>query len=138
MKIAITQPTFLPWQGYFALINYVDEVVFLDLGSNDTTVELAEEVGCKTLHFSSTFDAVHLAKFLHGCHLEAAKTTLAIHVTAAWKLQDISLSINRAPSHASEWRETARRKKSMCSKSLMRPIPLLRPGLVPVPALADC
>lgn len=30
MKIAITQPTFLPWQGYFALINYVDEVVFLD------------------------------------------------------------------------------------------------------------
>ena len=30
MKIAITQPTFLPWQGYFALISHVDEVVFLD------------------------------------------------------------------------------------------------------------
>ena len=73
-----------------------DEVVFLDLGSNDTTVELAEEVGCKTLHYTSTFDAVHLAKFLHQCQLEAAKTTLAIHITTAWKLQDISLSINRA------------------------------------------
>lgn len=30
MKIAISQPTFLPWPGYFALINYVDEFVFLD------------------------------------------------------------------------------------------------------------
>jgi len=30
MKIAISQPTFFPWQGYFSLINYVDEFVFLD------------------------------------------------------------------------------------------------------------
>jgi hypothetical protein len=30
MKIGISQPTFLPWQGYFALINYVDEFIFLD------------------------------------------------------------------------------------------------------------
>jgi hypothetical protein len=73
-----------------------DEVVFLDLGSNDTTVELAEEVGCQSLHFSSVFDAVHLAKYLHESPLKPATTTLAIHVTDAWKLQDISLSINRA------------------------------------------
>ena len=73
-----------------------DDVVFLDLGSNDTTVELTEEVGCQTLHFSSVFDAVHLAKFLKDSTLDAASTTLAIHVTDGWKLQDISLSINRA------------------------------------------
>jgi len=30
MKIAISQPTFLPWQGYFSLINEVDEFIFLD------------------------------------------------------------------------------------------------------------
>ena len=30
MKIAISQPTYLPWQGYFALIEYVDEFVFLE------------------------------------------------------------------------------------------------------------
>jgi hypothetical protein len=30
MKIAISQPTFLPWQGYFALIDHVDEFIFLD------------------------------------------------------------------------------------------------------------
>ena len=73
-----------------------DDVVFLDLGSNDTTVELTEEVGCQALHFSSIFDAVHLAKFLKASTLDAASTTLAIHVTDGWKLQDISLSINRA------------------------------------------
>lgn len=73
-----------------------DDVVFLDLGSNDTTVELTEEVGCQTLHFNSVFDAVHLAKFLKASPLDAASTTLAIHITDGWKLQDISLSINRA------------------------------------------
>ena len=30
MKLAIMQPTFLPWPAYFALINYVDEFIFLD------------------------------------------------------------------------------------------------------------
>lgn len=30
MIIAISQPTFLPWQGYMALINYVDEFIVLD------------------------------------------------------------------------------------------------------------
>ena len=30
MKIGISQPTYLPWQGYFGLIDYVDEFVFLE------------------------------------------------------------------------------------------------------------
>jgi hypothetical protein len=30
MKIGISQPTFLPWSGYLALIDYVDEFIFLD------------------------------------------------------------------------------------------------------------
>ena len=30
MKVAIMQPTFLPWLGYFALIEKVDKFVFLD------------------------------------------------------------------------------------------------------------
>ena len=29
-SIAIMQPAFLPWIGYFSLINYVDEFIFLD------------------------------------------------------------------------------------------------------------
>jgi hypothetical protein len=30
MKIAIMQPTFLPWLGYFALMDYVDLFIYLD------------------------------------------------------------------------------------------------------------
>ena len=30
MKIAISQPTFLPWCGFFSLISNVDQFVFLD------------------------------------------------------------------------------------------------------------
>ena len=30
MKIAISQPTFLPWAGYIGLIDYVDKFIFLD------------------------------------------------------------------------------------------------------------
>jgi hypothetical protein len=30
MKLGISQPTFLPWAGYFGLINYTDQFVFLD------------------------------------------------------------------------------------------------------------
>tara|TARA_B100000989_G_C19525386_1_gene466553 strand:- start:1281 stop:1985 length:705 start_codon:yes stop_codon:yes gene_type:complete len=30
MKLAISQPTFLPWSGYFSLISNVDEFIFLD------------------------------------------------------------------------------------------------------------
>ena len=29
-KVAIMQPTFLPWTGYVALMDHVDEFVFLD------------------------------------------------------------------------------------------------------------
>ena len=30
LKLAVMQPTFLPWIGYFSLIDYVDRFVFLD------------------------------------------------------------------------------------------------------------
>ena len=30
MRVAIMQPTYLPWSGYFGLFNYVDFFVFLD------------------------------------------------------------------------------------------------------------
>ena len=30
MILGISQPTFLPWVGYFGLLDFVDEFVFLD------------------------------------------------------------------------------------------------------------
>jgi hypothetical protein len=73
-----------------------EEVVLLDLGSNDSTVELAEEVGCSALHYTAELNPVNLSNFMRDSNLTPAKTTLAIQITDAWKLQDISLSINRA------------------------------------------
>jgi len=29
MRIGISQPTFIPWYGYFGLLDYVDEFIFL-------------------------------------------------------------------------------------------------------------
>ena len=40
-KVAIMQPTFFPWLGYFSLLNAVDEFVFLD------DVQFEKEVGNK-------------------------------------------------------------------------------------------
>ena len=37
MKLALMQPTFNPWLGYFDLIDYVDELIFFD------TVQLAQQ-----------------------------------------------------------------------------------------------
>jgi hypothetical protein len=52
-----------------------DEVIFLDLGSNDETVELASEVDCPVLNYDDK---------------------LEIHVTPSWKLRDLPLTVNRA------------------------------------------
>ena len=30
MRLAISQPTFIPWAGYFSLIDYVDEFIYFD------------------------------------------------------------------------------------------------------------
>ena len=52
-----------------------DDVVFLDLGSNDTTVELAQEVGCTSLHFTESLNPKEIALFLRDCSLDSANTT---------------------------------------------------------------
>ena len=47
MKIAITQPCFIPWPGYFWLINYVDEFPH-DLShyirENNLNIETVEKI----------------------------------------------------------------------------------------------
>ncbi len=73
-----------------------DEVVFIDLGSNDTTVELAHEVGCNVLHFSGDVSPQSVASFLQEAALEPMDSTLALMVNSEWKLRDLPLSINRS------------------------------------------
>ena len=41
-----------------------DDVVLLDLGSNDSTVEYAQEVDCEVLHFNDEVNLHNIASYL--------------------------------------------------------------------------
>ena len=73
-----------------------DEVILLDLGSNDSTVEYAQEVDCEVLHFDNQVKLQSIASYLLDSHLEPIDSTLVLAVTDEWKLRDLPLSINRA------------------------------------------
>ena len=73
-----------------------DEVVFLDLGSNDESVELASEVNCPVLNYNDEMETSKIVSFLHGSKLDEIATTLLIHITPQWKLRDLPLTANRA------------------------------------------
>ena len=73
-----------------------DEVILLDHGSTDSTAEYAAEVGCKVLNFNHDIDVQSIASFLLDGNLEPIDSTLVLSITDQWKLQDLSLSINRA------------------------------------------
>ncbi|HJL96637.1 MAG TPA: hypothetical protein QF401_00650 [Candidatus Poseidoniaceae archaeon] len=73
-----------------------DEVVLMDLGSNDSTVEYAQEIDCEVIHFTNKVNVQNIASFLLDSNLEPIDRTLVISITEQWKLRDLSLSINRA------------------------------------------
>jgi hypothetical protein len=73
-----------------------DEVMLMDLGSNDSTVEYAHEIGCEVLHFNNEVNLQNIASFLLDSNLEPIDSTLVLSITDQWKLRDLPLSINRA------------------------------------------
>ena len=73
-----------------------DEVVLMDLGSNDSTVEYANEINCDVLHFKDEVNIQNVTSFLLNSNLEPMDSTLVISITDDWKLRDLPLSINRA------------------------------------------
>ena len=72
------------------------EVVLMDLGSNDSTVEYAQEIGCEVLHFNNEVNIQNITSFLLDSNLEPIDATLVLSITDQWKLRDLPLSINRA------------------------------------------
>ncbi|MAM36839.1 MAG: hypothetical protein CL988_06740 [Euryarchaeota archaeon] len=73
-----------------------DDVVLLDLGSNDSTVEYAQEVDCEVLHFNDEVNSHNIASYLINSNLESFDSTLILSITDEWRLRDLPLSINRA------------------------------------------
>lgn len=72
------------------------EVVFIDLGSNDSTIELAEEFGCRVLNYGEQLNACELAKFMAKSSLEYGYSNLIILITPEWKLRELPVIVNRS------------------------------------------
>ena len=71
-----------------------DEVVLLDLGSKDETVELAQKVDCRVVNYSGDVLIPPLANALFED--DPVEQTLLVHVNGRLKLRDLPLLVNRA------------------------------------------
>jgi hypothetical protein len=71
-----------------------DEVIILDLGSTDGTLELAESIGCRILKHSGETNAPLLSEVLLGDN--PADNTLLVQINNRFKLRDLPLLVNRA------------------------------------------
>ena len=75
-----------------------DEVVLFDSGSNDETVELANEVQCEVVHLNGVLSPQNLCNTLME-HGHGQGTTLFLPITDGWKLSQLPLSVNRTREH---------------------------------------
>jgi len=73
-----------------------DEVVFIDLGSTDQTIKLAEDFGCQVLKYDLQPSAPELASFLVESNLPMDRSNLIIKITSAWKLKNLPVIVNRS------------------------------------------
>ena len=74
-----------------------EEVIFVDAGSNDRTMELASEFGCKILNYpDNEITAPRLAKFLCESKFADNFSNLVIYVTDEWKLKELPVVVNRS------------------------------------------
>ena len=71
-----------------------EEVLLLDVGSSDATIELAKKVDCNVMEFTGEMFVPNIAKQLNSHNEEF--TTLVVNVDSRLKLRDIPLLVNRA------------------------------------------
>ena len=72
-----------------------DDVVFIDLGSEDETAILVEEIGCKLLTCEND-DILSVSRCLKESNLEQADNYLFIHINKQWSLREFPLHLNRS------------------------------------------
>ena len=71
------------------------EVIFFDLGSNDMTVELAEEFDCKVFHYGTELGCKDVSKYLLDSNIDLDMNNLVLRITDDWKLSDFPVIENR-------------------------------------------
>ena len=72
-----------------------DDVVFIDLHSDDETAILVEEVGCKLLTCDED-DILSIAKCMKQSDLKPADNYLFININKQWSLREFPLHLNRS------------------------------------------
>lgn len=72
-----------------------DDVVFIDLGSEDETKILVEEIGCTLLETDEN-NLLNLTKVLDESNLEPVDNYLIINVNKEWSLREFPLHLNRS------------------------------------------
>ena len=71
-----------------------DEVLILDIGSTDDTIELAKKVDCKVISYEGDLSAPSLARVL--LEMDEYDSTLLVVVNNSFRLRDLPLLVNRA------------------------------------------
>ena len=71
-----------------------EEVMLLDLGSTDGTIELAKKIDCPIEIYEGEINAPALAKVL--LNFDECDSTLLVHVTNKLRLRDLPLLVNRS------------------------------------------
>ncbi len=74
---------------------FTEHVSYVDCGSNDETIELAQEVNCPVFHYAGEIVVQHMAEFILK-QLKWEGKLLMINVTKLWKISDLLLDVNRA------------------------------------------
>ena len=72
-----------------------DDVVFIDLGSEDETKILVEEIGCMLLETKEN-DLQNISNVLIESDLDPAENYLIINVNKEWSLREFPLHLNRS------------------------------------------
>ena len=74
-----------------------EEVILIDMGSTDRTVDLANEFGCQVLNYKDDdLTAPKLAKLIASSSIDQDYSNLIISVTSDWKLRELPVVVNRS------------------------------------------
>ena len=74
-----------------------EEVILIDMGSTDRTVDLANEFGCQVLNYNDDeLTAPKLAKVIASSSIDQDYSNLIISVTNDWKLRELPVVVNRS------------------------------------------
>ena len=74
-----------------------EEVILIDMGSTDRTVDLSNEFGCQVLNYNDDdLTAPKLAKLIASSSIDQDYSNLVISVTSDWKLRELPVVVNRS------------------------------------------